>query len=1054
MKNYLISTFKKVFERRKAALILQTRKNKRFSMSKLAFLATLIGLFQFVAFAQIPEPENGVFTDQQSIALVNARIVVSADEVIEHGTLVIKDGIVQQVGLAVIPPRDAVKINLKGYTIYPSFIDIYATEGVEKQIYKKPGRRPQLNTLKEGPYYWNQAIHPEVNAVSQFKDDLLKSRETYVKQGFGSISTHVADGIMRGTAVFTTIGERNESQVIQTQSAQHYALHKGSSKQTYPTSQMGAIALIKQFFYDAYWYQKQKSLNPTQLDNLSLDKGLEHLSLPQIFEAKNKLEILRIYRTAVDAGLMEHIDGLIIKGGGDSYERIQEIKETGASLIVPVNFPAPFDMTDPYLSRFVSLATLKDWELRPHNPYILHKNNISFCFTTADLKEKKSFLKNIRKTIEHGLPKEAALRALTENPAKFLRADDQIGTLEAGKIANFLVVKGDIFEDGEIYENWIRGQRKRLQDINRLDIRGTYHLNINKIVYQWKIKGSPEDPKSTLETYVWRTDSLTGKKESDTLKIQPTITFDQLQISMSFLEKEGNYNGVLQLSGTYNPNLGAFHGRVKLPNGEWADWSAIRSEKFMEEKAKEKMVVDTSALSALTYPNMAYGFDTLPQATSYFIKNATIWTNEEVGIVKNGNLLIQDGKIQSVNSQFTRIPNDATIIDATGKHVTCGIIDEHSHIAISKGVNEAGQSITSEVSIGDVVRSNDINIYRQLAGGVTASQLLHGSANPIGGRSALVKLKWGFSPEEMLIDDAPGFIKFALGENVKQSNWGDHNTVRYPQTRMGVEQVFYDAFYRAREYDKKWNAYNALSDKKKSKTTAPRRDLELEVLAEILKKERFVTCHSYIQSEINMLMHVADSMGFTLNTFTHILEGYKVADKMKAHGAGASTFADWWAYKFEVNEAIPYNAAILHKMGIVTAINSDDAEMGRRLNQEAAKVVKYGGISEEDAWKMVTLNPAKLLHLDDRMGSIQEGKDADIVIWSENPLSIHAKAEKTFVDGILLYDINRSVQLHTRDQKERNRIIQKMMEEKKKGAKTRQPVERKNPHYHCDSIEW
>ena len=232
-----------------------------------------------------------------------------------------------------------------------------------------------------------------------------------------------------------------------------------------------------------------------------------------------------------------------------------------------------------------------------------------------------------------------------------------------------------------------------------------------------------------------------------------------------------------------------------------------------------------------------------------------------------------------MNSNFIQIPNGATVIDASGKHVTCGIIDEHSHIAISKGVNESGQSNSAEVSIADVIRSNDINIYRQLAGGVTCSQLLHGSANAIGGRSALIKLKWGFTPAEMLVKDAPGFIKFALGENVKQSNWGDQNTVRFPQTRMGVEQVFYDAFIRAKAYEETWKAYNALTEKKRIGEPMPRRDLELDVMVEILNGERFVTCHSYIQSEINMLMHVADSMGFTLNTFTHILEGYKVATK-------------------------------------------------------------------------------------------------------------------------------------------------------------------------------
>ena len=286
---------------------------------------------------------------------------------------------------------------------------------------------------------------------------------------------------------------------------------------------------------------------------------------------------------------------------------------------------------------------------------------------------------------------------------------------------------------------------------------------------------------------------------------------------------------------------------------------------------------------------------------------------------------------------------------------------------------------------------------------------------------------------------ADGFIKFALGENVKQSNWGDNNTIRFPQSRMGVEQVYYDYFIRAREYDRKQKAFAALSDKMKATAEPIRRDLELEAIAEILNKKRFITCHSYVQSEMNMLMHVADSMGFTVNTFTHALEAYKIADKIKARGTGASTFSDWWAYKMEVQDAIPYNASLLNEMGIVTAINSDDAEMGRRLNQEAAKTIKYGGMSEEDALKLVTLNPAKLLHISDRVGSIKVGKDADLVLWSDHPLSIYSHVEKTIIDGQLYYDQEEDKLLREDMQKERTRIIQKMMAEKKVGEAT-QPV--------------
>jgi len=273
--------------------------------------------------------------------------------------------------------------------------------------------------------------------------------------------------------------------------------------------------------------------------------------------------------------------------------------------------------------------------------------------------------------------------------------------------------------------------------------------------------------------------------------------------------------------------------------------------------------------------------------------------------------------------------------------------------------------------------------------------------------------------------------------------------VRFPQTRMGVEQVFYDGFARAIAYQKEWDTY---SNSKKEGILKPRKDLELEVLSEILRSERFITCHSYVQSEINMLMHLADSMHFRINTFTHILEGYKLADKMLKHGAGGSTFSDWWAYKFEVNDAIPYNAAMMHDLGVVVAINSDDAEMGRRLNQEAAKSVKYGGMSEENAWKMVTLNPAKLLHLDERMGSLKVGKDADIVLWSTNPLDILAKVEITMVDGKILYDANRDTEMRIQNQKERARIVTKMLESNEKGEESKAFIKRRTKHFHCDTL--
>ncbi|HRI23555.1 MAG TPA: amidohydrolase, partial [Ferruginibacter sp.] len=417
-----------------------------------------------------------------------------------------------------------------------------------------------------------------------------------------------------------------------------------------------------------------------------------------------------------------------------------------------------------------------------------------------------------------------------------------------------------------------------------------------------------------------------------------------------------------------------------------------------------------------------FGWEEQPKQENILIKNGTVWTSEKEGKLENTDVLVKNGKIAAIGKNLS--DPAAKVIDATGKNVTPGIIDEHSHIAVSS-INEGGQSVTSEVRIGDNMNPDDINIYRQLSGGVTTSHILHGSANTIGGQTQLIKLRWGMDDQELKFAGADPFIKFALGENVKRSSSTQGNT-RFPDTRMGVDQVQMDAFQRASDYQKAMKAAEENNKKKGATPIYVRRDLELDALVEIMNRKRFITCHSYVQSEINATIKVAEKYGFTVNTFTHILEGYKVADKMKAHGSNASTFSDWWNYKMEVVDAIPYNAYIMNKVGLNVAINSDDAEMARRLNQEAAKSVKYGGMSEEDALKMVTINPAKMLHVDGKVGSLKVGKDADIVIWSDNPLSIYAKAEKTIVDGIVYFDRDKDAELRKRNQAEKARIVAKL----------------------------
>jgi imidazolonepropionase-like amidohydrolase len=664
----------------------------------------------------------------------------------------------------------------------------------------------------------------------------------------------------------------------------------------------------------------------------------------------------------------------------------------------------------------------------------LQKAGIPFAFTTADLKDKKDFLPNLRKAIEYGLSEEEALKALTATPAQLLKADKHVGSLDKGKLANFIITSGNLFaEDNVILENWVQGNQYKITEVPA-DYRGVYTLKIGQQPERrLQIAGTPEKP----ELKVIGQDTVTGK-----------ITFSGNLVTLSFNQDKKSKEAI-RLSGWYADKT--LQGEGQLPDATLVKWNAkfseAMTEKAKKDAAKEKQAI---ALGNMVYPFKAFGQVELPKQEVVLIKNATVWTNEKDGILENTDVLLKNGKIAKIGKNLSE--SGARIVDGTGKHVTPGIIDEHSHIALN-GVNEGTQAVTAEVRMKDVVDHEDPNIYRQLAGGVTTSQLLHGSANPIGGQSAIIKLRWGKSPDELLVENAAEFIKFALGENVKHSNRAPSHNVRFPQTRMGVEQVYVDAFQRAKEYEQTWKNYNKMSKKQKAAAGEPRRDIELEALVEILNGKRHITCHSYVQSEINMMIKVADQMGFKVNTFTHILEGYKVADKMRDHGAGGSTFADWWAYKMEVKDAIPQNAGIMHKLGVTTAINSDDAEMARRLNQEAAKSVKYAGVSEEDALKMVTLNPAKLLRLDDRMGSIKVGKDADVVLWNNHPLSIYARAEKTYVDGVAYYDLERDNQLRADLEKERMRLIQKMLQAKTTGARTQGPPMGRASVVHCEDVE-
>jgi imidazolonepropionase-like amidohydrolase len=995
-------------------------------------LLALMCIMVYSSYAQETFHRNGVKDERPSIhAFTNATIHVDYQTVIENATLVIKEDKIVSAGTNVSIPKGAIVHNLEGKHIYPSFIELSSDLGMPSPD-RSRSRGPQLSPKTEGAYNSNDAIKAYANAAEDFttsKSDADKLR----KAGFGTVLTHHKDGLVRGTGAVVALREEAENEVILKPKASfHFSFDKGSSQQDNPSSLMGAIALIKQTYLDAQWYAKQD-----EMIDLSLKAFNEYKSLPSFFEAKgDKLYTLRADKIGDEFGVQ-----YIIQGAGDEYQRLEEIKATNASLIIPVNFPDAFDVEDPFDAMNVSLAEMKHWEMAPYNLKMLADAGIEFSITADGLKDAGKLNEMLEKAIEVGLDEALALKALTVIPASKIGMQNSLGSLKSGYVANFIITDGSPFKkDTKLYHNWVQGQKHMYEDLTSLDIAGNYDLTVDGETYALEVSGKPGKPSFKIVV-------------NDSTNTDVKATVKKELITMSFKpEAMKEESGKIRLSGWIsNDTMG---GKAEMPSGKWADWSAkktgdLEADEKKDEKSDDDAEEETEMPGELIYPFVAHGQSTKATSETILIKNATVWTNEEDGVLENTDVLLKDGKINKIGKNLSA--KGAKEIDGTGKHLTAGIIDEHSHIAISRGVNEGSEAVTAEVNIENVVDSEDINIYRQLSGGVTTSQLLHGSANPIGGRSAIVKLKWGYGPEEMKISGADKFIKFALGENVKQSNWGEQNTVRFPQTRMGVEQVFVDAFTRALDYEKEWKAYNNLSKKEKAAATPPRKDLELETLVEILNEDRFITCHSYVQSEINMLMKVAERFNFRINTFTHILEGYKVADKMKEHGVGGSTFSDWWAYKFEVNDAIPYNAALMNGQGVVTAINSDDAEMGRRLNQEAGKTIKYGGVEEQEALKMVTLNPAKLLHLDDRMGSIKEGKDADVVLWSDHPLSIYAKAEKTIIEGAVFYDVEKDKEVREEIREERARLIAKMQGDNKKGGSKRKAMPKSQILWECET---
>ena len=969
-------------------------------------------------------------------AIVGARIVTAPGVVIDRGTVILRDGVIVAVGAAssIVVPADARVWPAEGKTVYPGFLEPLAEVNLPAALRADGGGEPAAGgrggrggagaaagagTEALAPAAaarsWNARVTPERDVARVLVSD---DRGTAALRELGFTAAVVAPsrGVFRGESAMVSLSGRPPgASLLRARLAQHLAFEQGAG--AYPASLMGSVALLRQTLLDAKWlrdasaaHEKNPALERPEA-NASLEALTDYVGArkPVVFDTQDELDLLRAQAVADEFGLK-----LVLRGRGADYRMVSALAAKKTPVIVPLNFPAVPEVETPDKAADVALSTLQHWELAPSNAARLTAQGVPVAFTTAGLRAPDTqFWNAVRLAVRRGLAPASALAAVTTVPAQVLGVADLVGTIAPGKLGHLVVATGDLFagEGGaEITEVWVDGIRFETEAAQRVDARGTWTI-------AWRGATAPVE---------LRIESRGGARPRVRLG-DKDLTFTQSRGQLTLLAPAELFQGkdakgTVRLAGTVTGN--AIEGSGLLADGTAFRWSAQRT--TTPERAtppaprEEKFLANAEA-----WPAGAYGRKGLPAQPEFvLVKNATIWTGGSAGRIDGGSLLVRAGKIDGVG-KYLEAPPGAVVIDAAGKHVTAGLIDCHSHTAISRGVNEGTSAVTVEVRVGDALDATDVSIYRQLGGGTTTANLLHGSANPMGGQNQVIKLRWGALPEGLKFAGAKPGVKFALGENVKQSSRTPTPGVaqRYPATRMGVEQIMADTFAQARDYERALKAAPGAA-------LPARRNLRLESALEILKGERLVHIHSYRQDEVLMFVRLAQREKLSVATFQHILEGYKVADEIAKLGAGASAFTDWWAYKYEVVDAIPYAGAIMHNAGVLVSFNSDNNELARRLNTEAAKAVKYGGVPEEEALKFVTLNPAKQLRIDDRVGSLERGKDADFVIWSASPLSSYARAEQTWIDGRMYFSLAEDAELRTAAATEREALAQKALAER------------------------
>lgn len=1109
-------------------------------------------------------PAEGIRETASDVYLLKgARIVVAPGEVLASASVLIDGDSIRSVGEAVDVPPGADVIAMDGMTIYAGLVDL--------------GGEAAAVPREAGTSHWNRYVtpghvptppadpRPTRPGEDESTDNLpIDNAGAFRSQGITTRLVAPAGGIFSGQShAVLTGGPSWLSPLLIEGCANHLRLTipPGGGGGDFPKSPMGAMALVRQVLIDADWYRQARRAHQadSRVPAPQYDAVLETIaggveSGIFVIDCPNERFVGR-----ADGIAREFALSAILKGSGREYRMIDSLTRSGRTVLLPVAFPKSPDVSTSEASDEVSLTELMHWHLAPENPSRVAAAGVRFALTTADLEKPTEFLGGVRKAVRRGLDADTALAAMTTVPAAILNLQGRIGTVTAGKLANLVVVDGDLMDDdAKVVETWVAGRRYRLDAPTTPDDRlvplagdwsvqlrpkkgelGEIELTFNHTPasggkpskLEGKLSGaavevpestepsadaeqaadkeSPAEGESSAEasgdgaTDAEQSGEVAVREEAETPVADPatsdpatsdpdmpeanapevqtpkpnkpespqrpvatlddlvaqrdrvTATFDTSKLDgdlpkgiarMTLVVTRGDSPPTVRITGEIVwPDGTVSKLRVTRPKVETAESvddaseesatgesATAESEKASDDAGETTPVEDAAPAGQplecpILQPFGPSGVAQLPaQPEAVLFRGATVWTGSAAGILENADILVRGGKIAEVGEGLV-VPEGATIVDATGMHITAGLIDCHSHIATDGGVNEASRAVTADVRIADFIDHTDITIYRQLAGGVTAANILHGSANPIGGQNQVIKLRWGAEPEAMKFREAPQGIKFALGENVKRDGWRDGGGSRYPQSRMGVEQLLRDRFIAAREYDQAWRDYRS-GDRV---GLPPRRDLRLEGIAEILRGERWIHCHSYRQDEIAALLGVLQEFNVQVGTLQHILEGYKVAEVLAESRAMASTFADWWAYKFEVYDAIPYNASLLAGRGIVVSMNSDDPELGRHLNTEAAKAIKYGGVAQEDALRMVTLNPAKQLRIDEHVGSIEPGKDADLVLWSGRPLSTTSRCEQTWIDGRAYFTRDADAVRRGEQAALRARLIQAVFESKR-----------------------